>query len=110
MRVGVVQGTSAAAELPDELFQAVDALRSLSDKAAKAARKADAPELAAKHRAFAGKPFLDRSPPCRGWCESRSHPGLSNPIPLPQSYFKSKSRVMTVVLNLQLVSWSSATA
>ena len=49
-----MQGISAAAELPEELLQAVSALRSLSDKAAKAAKKADAPELAAKHRAFAG--------------------------------------------------------
>ena len=43
-----------AAELPEEILQAVAALRSLSDKAGKAAKKADAPELAAKHRAFAG--------------------------------------------------------
>jgi len=43
-----------AAELPQEILQAVAALRSLSDKAGKAAKKADAPELAAKHRAFAG--------------------------------------------------------
>ena len=50
----IVQGISAAVELPEELLQAVSALRSLSDKAAKAAKKADAPEMAAKHRAFAG--------------------------------------------------------
>ncbi len=50
----MAQGISAAVELPEELLQAVSALRSLSDKAAKAAKKADAPDLAAKHRAFAG--------------------------------------------------------
>ena len=58
------QGVSAAVKVPDELLQAVDTLRGLSDKAAKAARKADAPELAAKHRAFAGDLSLDRSLPC----------------------------------------------
>lgn len=49
-----MQGISTAVELPEELLQAVGTLRSVSDKAAKAAKKADAPELAAKHRAFAG--------------------------------------------------------
>ena len=50
----MAQGISAAVELPEELLQAVSALRSLSDKATKTAKKADAPELVAKHRAFAG--------------------------------------------------------
>ena len=49
-----LQGVAIAAELPEELLQAVNSLRSFSDGAAKAAKMSDAPELAAKHRAFAG--------------------------------------------------------
>ena len=49
-----LQGFALAAELPGELLSAVAALQALAEKAGKAARKADAPELAAKHRAFAG--------------------------------------------------------
>lgn len=49
-----LQGVVIAAELPEELLQAVDSLRSFSDRATKAAKKSDAPDLAAKHRAFAG--------------------------------------------------------
>ncbi len=49
-----MQGFALAAELPGELLSAVATLRALAEKAGKAAKKADAPELAAKHRAFAG--------------------------------------------------------
>ena len=51
-----------AAELPEEILQAVSKLRTLSMKASKAAKKADGPELAAMHRAFAGDHFAGHNP------------------------------------------------
>ena len=70
---------SGLLEFPQELLQAVDTLRSLSDRATKAASKADTPELAAKHRAFAGTLILLRNRCCTGYDKSRSCTGCDHP-------------------------------